>query len=334
MKPRLAFIRRAYMPVVERAREMFEVAYEDRQLTADEALRLVEAHKADAIFFTSTFKFDADFIAALPDSVKVAASASSFLDHADITAARARGLILTYAPDIATGCVADLAFGLVIGAARGFGLHTRTMRERTWQTRTMGEGLGTRIWGKTMGVIGFGRIGRAFAHRARGFGMRIVYHDLRRAADQIEHGAEFYPDLKEMLPRCDFVSLHTPFNISTRHILDRETLSLLPRGAIVVNSARGGLIDETALIELLESGHLGGAGLDVFEQEPSFNPRLAELDNVFLTPHINSATRETRLALGYACLEDIAAVLEGRAPLRPAGEGIDHLNLRRRAPAS
>jgi phosphoglycerate dehydrogenase-like enzyme len=109
---------------------------------------------------------------------------------------------------------------------------------------------------------------------------------------------------------------------------------LLPRGAIVVNSARGGLIDETALIELLESGHLGGAGLDVFEQEPSFNPRLAELDNVFLTPHINSATRETRLALGYACLEDIAAVLEGRAPLRPAGEGIDHLNLRRRAPAS
>jgi lactate dehydrogenase-like 2-hydroxyacid dehydrogenase len=334
MKPRLAFIRRAYMPVVERAREMFEVAYEDRQLPADEALRLVEAHKADAIFFTLTFKFDADFIAALPDSVKVAASASSFLDHADIAAARARGLILTYAPDIATGCVADLAFGLVIGAARGFGLHARTMRERTWQTRTMGEGLGARIWGKTMGVIGFGRIGRAFAHRARGFGMRIVYHDLRRAADQIEHGAEFYPDLKEMLPRCDFVSLHTPFNISTRHILDRETLALLPRGAIVVNSALGGLIDETALIELLESGHLGGAGLDVFEQEPSFNPRLAELDNVFLTPHINSATRETRLALGYACLEDIAAVLEGRAPLRPAGEGIDHLNLRRRAPAS
>ena len=266
--------------------------------------------------------------------MKVAASASSFLDHADIAAARARGLILTYAPDIATGCVADLAFGLVIGAARGFGRHARTMRERTWQTRTMGEGLGTRVWGKTMGIIGFGRIGRAFAHRARGFGMRIVYHDLRRAADQIEHGAEFYPDLKEMLPRCDFVSLHTPFNVSTRHILDRETLSLLPRGAIVVNSARGGLIDETALIELLESGHLGGAGLDVFEQEPSFNPRLAELDNVFLTPHINSATRETRLALGYACLEDIAAVLEGRAPLRPAGEGIDHLNLRRRAPAS
>jgi lactate dehydrogenase-like 2-hydroxyacid dehydrogenase len=207
------------------------------------------------------------------------------------------------------------------------------MRERSWVTRTMGEGLGTRVWGKTMGIIGFGRIGRAFAHRCRGFGMRVVYHDLRRAADQIEHGAVYYPGLKEMLPRCDFVSLHTPLNVSTRHILDRETMALLPRGAIVVNSARGGLIDEAALIDLLESGHLGGAGLDVFEQEPAFNPRLAELDTVFLTPHVNSATHETRLALGYACLEDIDAVLEGRPPLRPAGEGIDHLNLRRRAPA-
>jgi lactate dehydrogenase-like 2-hydroxyacid dehydrogenase len=330
---RLAFIRRAYLPVVERARQMFDVAYQDRQLPADEALALVKAHRADAIFFTSTFKFDARFIEALPESVKVAASASSFLDHADIAAARARGLTLTYAPDIATGCVADLAFGLVLGAARGFGLHARTMRERTWQTRTMGEGLGTRVWGKTMGVIGFGRIGRAFGHRCRGFGMRVVYHDLRRAADQIEHGAVFHSDLREMLPHCDFVSLHTPLNASTRRILNRETLALLPKGAIVVNSARGGLIDETALIELLKSGHLGGAGLDVFEQEPNFNPRLAELDSVFLTPHVNSATRETRLALGYACLEDIAAVLEGRPPLRPAGEGIDHINLRRRAPA-
>jgi lactate dehydrogenase-like 2-hydroxyacid dehydrogenase len=317
MKRRLAFIRRAYRPVVERAREMFDVAYEDRQLPADEALRLVETHKADAIFFTSTFKFDAAFIAALPDSVKVAASASTFLDHADIAAARARGLVLTYAPDIAAGCVADLAFGLMIGAARGFGHHARTMRERSWMTRTMGEGLGTRIWGKTLGVIGFGRIGRAVADRARGFGMRVVYHDLKRAPDQVERGAVFYPSLVEMMPRCDFVSLHTPLNASTRHILNRRMLSLLPRGAIVVNSARGGLIEEAALIELLESGHLGGAGLDVFEQEPNFNQRLSVLENVFLTPHINSATHETRLALGYACLEDIAAVLEGRPPLRP-----------------
>jgi lactate dehydrogenase-like 2-hydroxyacid dehydrogenase len=316
MKRRLAFIRRAYMPVVERAREIFDVAYEDRQLPPDEALRLVKSHRADAIFFTSTFKLDADFIAALPDSVKVAASASTVLDHADIAAARARGLVLTYGPDIATGCVADLAFGLVIGAARGFGRHARTMRERTWATRTMGEGLGTRVWGKTLGIIGFGRIGRAVADRARGFGMRIVYHDLRRAPDQIERGAAFFPSLVEMMPRCDFVSLHTPLNASTRHILNRRMLQLLPRGAIVVNSARGGLIDETSLIELLDSGHLGGAGLDAFEQEPNFNRRLAELDNVFLTPHINSATHETRLALGYACLEDIAAVLEGRTPLR------------------
>ena len=124
----------------------------------------------------------------------------------------------------------------------------------------MGEGLGTRIWGKTLGIIGFGRIGRAVADRARGFGMRIVYHDLRRAPDQVERGAVFFPSLIEMMPRCDFVSLHTPLNASTRHIVNRRMLTLLPRGAIVVNSARGGLIDETSMIELLEAGHLGGAG--------------------------------------------------------------------------
>ena len=152
MKRRLAFIRRAYMPVVDRAREVFDVAYEDRQLPADEALRLVKAHKADAIFFTSTFKFDAEFIAALPDSVKVAASASTFLDHADIAAARARGLVLTYAPDIATGCVADLAFGLVIGAARAASASmpapcasVRGRRER-W-ARGWARASGARPWG-------------------------------------------------------------------------------------------------------------------------------------------------------------------------------------------
>lgn len=308
-KPRLAFIRRAYMPVVARARREFDVAYLDRQLTPKEALELVVAHEAEAIFFTSTFKFDAAFINELPPRVKVAASASSFLDHADLKAARARGITVSCAPDVVTGCVADLTIGLIIGAARGFGRHARTMRERTWVTRTMGEGLGTRVWGKTLGIIGFGRIGRAVAHRARGFGMRIVYHDLEAAPRPQKRTAEFFADLREMLPLCDFVSVHTPLNKKTRHILDRDRLERLPRGAIVVNAARGGLVDERVLIELLEAGHLGGAGLDVFEAEPNFNPRLAEIDSVFLTPHVNSATHEARLALGYQCLDDIAAVL-------------------------
>lgn len=311
-KPRLAFIRRAYLPVVERARREFDTAYLDRQLPPEEALRLVVEHEAEAIFFTSTFKFDAAFIEKLPERVMVAASASSFLDHADVAAAEAHGITVTCAPDVVTGCVADLAFGLIMGAARGFGRHARTMHDGSWTTRTMGEGLGVRVWGKTLGIVGFGRIGRAVAERARGFGMRVLYHDLRRAAEPDERGAAFCADLGEMLQRCDFVSLHTPLNSETRHILDRAKLGLLPKGAFVINSARGGLVDEAALIELLEAGHLGGAGLDVFESEPTFNRRLAEIDTVFLTPHVNSATHESRLELGYRCLDDIAAVLGRR----------------------
>jgi phosphoglycerate dehydrogenase-like enzyme len=180
------------------------------------------------------------------------------------------------------------------------------MHEGTWTTRTMGEGLGTRVWGKTLGLVGYGRVGRAMAQRAKGFGMTVLCHDRVPVA---EEGVTYFADLDAMLPRCDFVSLHTTLTPETRHILNRARLERLPRGAFVVNSARGALLDEAALIALLESGHLGGAGLDVFEREPDFNRRLAELDNVFLTPHINSATHESRLELGYKCLDDIAAVL-------------------------
>jgi lactate dehydrogenase-like 2-hydroxyacid dehydrogenase len=306
MKRRLAFIRRAYLPVVERARREFDAAYLDRQLPADEALKLIIEHEAEAIFFTSTFKFDKPFIDALPERVKVASSASTFLDHADLEAANARGLVVTCAPDVVAGCVADLAFGLVIGAARNFGRHARTMREGTWTTRTMGEGLGTRVWGKTLGLVGYGRVGRAMAQRAKGFGMTVLCHDRTPVADP---DVTYFAVLDAMLPRCDFVSLHTTLTAGTRHILNRARLERLPKGAFVVNSARGALLDEAALIALLESGYLGGAGLDVFEREPDFNRRLAEFDNVFLTPHINSATHESRLELGYKCLDDIAAVL-------------------------
>ncbi|HTR86550.1 MAG TPA: NAD(P)-dependent oxidoreductase [Reyranella sp.] len=306
MRRKLAFIRRAYMPVVERARREFDTAYLDRQLPPDEALRLIADHEAEAIFFTSTFKFDAAFIVALPPRVKVAASASTFLDHADLEAAKKRGLVVTCAPDVVAGCVADLAFGLIIGAARGFSRHARTMREGTWSVRTMGEGLGTRVWGKTLGIIGYGRVGRAMVERAKGFGMTILCHDPKPVS---EPGVGYFADLDAMLPRCDFVSVSARLTPGTRHLLDRRRLEKLPKGAFVVNSARGGLIDEQALIALLESGHLGGAGLDVFEREPDFNRRLAELDNVFLTPHINSATHESRLELGYKCLDDIAAAL-------------------------
>jgi lactate dehydrogenase-like 2-hydroxyacid dehydrogenase len=323
MKHRLVFVRRAPLAVVERARAEFDTIYEDRQVEHEEALRLIEAHRAEAIFFTSTFKLDAAFIERLPARVKVASSASTFADHVDVAAARAKGLVVTCVPGAAAGCVADLSFALLLAAARGLSAHERTMRSGTWVRRTMGEGLGIRVWGKTLGIVGYGRVGQAMAQRARGFGMRILYHGPRRAPAAAEAGAEYFADLRAMLPQCQFLTLHPRLTDETRHLLNRESLALLPAGAVVVNASRGGLIDEGALIEALGSGHIAAAGLDVFQSEPAFDRRLAALDNVFLSPHVNSATVETRLELGNRTLDNIAAVLSGKPPLDPVWtEGI------------
>jgi lactate dehydrogenase-like 2-hydroxyacid dehydrogenase len=318
-KPRLVVVVPRLPPAVTaRIRVEFDaVLPEGRATGREDALALLESHRAEALFFSSGFKLDAAFITAMPARVRIAATSSVGFDHVDVAAARARGLIVTNTPDVLTGCTADLAFTLLLCAARRMGEYERLMRADAWGPRGMGDMLGTRVWGKTLGIIGFGRIGQAVADRARGFGMRILYHDDRRFPDQVERGAEFWADLSAMLPHCDMVTLHCPLSPATRHILDRAALSLLPRSAVVVNAARGGLIDEDALIELLKSGHIGAAGLDVFEGEPRFDRRFLELPNVFLTPHVGSATTETRDAMGHRTLDNIAAVLAGKAPIDP-----------------
>lgn len=318
-KPRLVVVRRVPAAVAARIRAEFDAVYhDDRDLDREEALRAIEEHRAEALFFSSGFALDAPYLARLPDHLKVAATCSVGFDHVDVAACRARGLIVTNTPDVLTGCTADLTFSLILCAARRLGEHERTMRAYAWGPRGMGDGLGTRVWGKTLGIIGMGRIGQAVADRARGgFGMRILYHDAQRLPDQVERGAEFFADLRAMLPRCDFVSLHCPLTPQTRNVLNRETLSLLPRGAIVVNAARGGLIEEEALMELLRTGHIAAAGLDVFDREPGFDRRWTEVPNAFLTPHVGSATTETRDAMGFRALDNIAAVLSGGRAIDP-----------------
>ncbi|EFH10234.1 2-hydroxyacid dehydrogenase [Pseudoroseomonas cervicalis] len=317
-RPRLVSVRRLPPAIAARIRQEYDaIQAEAHDLTQEQALAALRQSGAQALLVSSSFRMDAAFIAALPPEVRIAATCSVGFDHVDVAAAQARGLIVTNTPDVLTGCTADLAFALLLAAARRLPEADRVLREDRWGPRGMGDFLGVRVWGKTLGIIGMGRIGRAVARRARGFDMRVLYHDVAALPPALEEGAHHVAQLEEMLPRCDMVSLHCPLLPATRHILNRETLALLPRGAVVVNAARGGLVEEDALIAALQSGQLAAAGLDVFEGEPRFDKRLAGLPNVALAPHIGSGTVETRDAMGHRSLDNIAAVLAGRPPLDP-----------------
>ena len=317
-KHRLVVARPVPQAVSERAGAEFDAVLSDRaDMPADAVIQALGDHRADALFFSSNLKLGADVIARLPASVRVAATCSVGFDHIDVAAARARGLVVTNTPDVLTDCTADLAFMLLLCACRRAWEHAETMRAGWGRSFGMREMLGVQASGKTLGIVGFGRIGRAVAQRARGFDMRVLYTDLVRADPALEHGAEFVASLQDMLPRCRLVSLHAPGGAATDRLMNAGTIALLPRGAVLVNAARGTLVDEDALIGALESGHLFAAGLDVFRREPDFDARLAALPNVFLTPHMGSATVETRNAMGGRALDNIAAVLAGRPAIDP-----------------
>ncbi|MGH7212955.1 MAG: 2-hydroxyacid dehydrogenase, partial [Acetobacteraceae bacterium] len=286
-------------------------------MTADEVARAAAAHRPEAILFVNTLPFDAALIARLPETVRIGATSSVGYDHIDVTAAKARGIAVTNTPGVLTECTADFAFMLLLAAARRAHEYDSIMRAG-WRRRIgQGELLGISVTGKTLGILGMGRIGRAMARRARGFDMRVVYHARHRLPAEQEQGATYFPDLRTMLPSCDFLSLHAPATPETDRIVNAETLALLPRGAVLVNTARGGLVDEDALLAALTSGHLFAAGLDVFRAEPDFDLRFAARSNVILTPHVGSGSVETRNAMGFRALDNIAAVLTGRGPVDP-----------------
>ena len=318
MKPRL-FIGPEIPPaVVARAAEEFETFFADGQgLAPDDVIATLEKHAADALFITSSIPLTAAMIARLPARVKVAATCSVGYDHIDVAAAKARGLVVTNTPEVLTDCTADLAFMLLLNACRRAAEYGAIMREGWRRKWSMGDLLGTRASGKTLGILGFGRIGRAVAQRARGFDMKVIYHDVTRVAPALEQGATYYADFQAMLPHSQILTLHAPGGPITDRIMNETTFSLLPKGAIFVNAARGALVDEDALVDALESGHLGGAGLDVFRSEPDFDTRLLELPNVFLTPHMGSGTVETRDAMGFRALDNIAAVCAGKPAIDP-----------------
>ena len=283
---------------------------DDRTLSAAEILAAAEG--ADGILTSAIDRLPADLFERLPASVRIVATFSVGFDHIALEVARARGITVTNTPDVLTDATADVAILLLLAAARRAAEGMRLIRERRWigwrPTQLMGLGLA----GKNLGIVGMGRIGLAVARRARAFGLHIHYHNRARLAAEQEEDATYHETLETLLPLCPFLSLHCPATPQTRHMINRATIELMPPETVLVNTARGALVDDVALIEALRSGRLFAAGLDVFEGEPDLHPGYLELDNVVLLPHLGSATRDARNAMGFRCLYNLDCFFAGR----------------------
>ncbi len=259
-------------------------------------------------------------IAALPDSVRIIATFSVGTDHIALGAARARGIAVTNTPEVLSFATAEIAFTLMLMAARRAGEGERMVRAGRWEGWAPTQLMGVTLEGKTLGILGFGRIGQKLAAMARGMAMQIHYRDIRRVAAEQEQGAVFHDSDAGFLGAIDVLSMHVPGGEGTRKWLDASRIALLRPGALVVNSGRGGSVDDAALADALRSGHVRAAGLDVYDGEPRVFPGYLGLENVALLPHLGSATIETRDAMGHRALDNLDAVLlRAAAPPHPAG---------------
>lgn len=279
-------------------------------MSSDELLEKAEG--CDAILCSPTEAMPADVINKLPESVRMLATFSVGYDQIDVPAATARGIKIGNTPNVLDDATADIAMLCLLGAARMAHNATTILRTGEWKRWEPTGMLGTHVTGKRLGILGMGRIGRALAKRARGFDMEIHYSNRSQLSSDLEAGAIFHADPEEMLPYCDFISLNCPLTETTTHFLNQDRIAKLPDGAVVVNTARGPVVDDSALIEALKSGKVASAGLDVFEGEPNFNKAYLDLPNAFLLPHIGSATVETRDAMGFMCLDNLDAFFAGR----------------------
>jgi lactate dehydrogenase-like 2-hydroxyacid dehydrogenase len=285
---------------------------EDRVYSSEELIALCA--DADAIMPCHTEHLSAGVIGRLPKSLKIVANFSVGVDHCDLAAATAHGIVVTNTPDVLSDATAEIAMLCMLGAARRASEGERLVRAGQWKSWSPAFMVGTQVTGKRFGVLGMGRVGQVAAKRARGFDMEIHYSNRRRLAPELEAGAIYHETVDDLLPHCDVLSLHCPATPDTRDLMNAERIALLPDGAILVNTARGAIIDERALMAALRSGKLAAAGLDVFKDEPNIDPAFFEIDNAFLLPHIGSATKETRDAMGFRALDNLDAFFAGREP--------------------
>ena len=318
MKPCVAVTRRLPEAVETVLAQDFDVRLNLHD-TPFEASRLAALlQEADGILCTVTDRFDASMLSAGSMRTKILANFGVGYDNIATDAARAAGLVVTNTPDVLTEDTADLAIALMLAVARRMGEGERLVRDGKWHGWGPTQLLGTRVHDKTLGIIGLGRIGQAVARRAAGgFHMRILCHSRRPpdAATLTSLGAAHCSDLGDLLAQSDFVSVHTPTTPQTRHLIDSSRLAAMRPSAFLINTARGDIVDERALVQALSTNQISGAGLDVYEREPRIARQLLDLDNVVLLPHLGSATVESRVAMGRRALENLRAFFEGRGPL-------------------
>ena len=285
---------------------------EDAISSADDIVAMSD--KVDAILPCHSEIFSADVVERLSDRVKIIANHSVGVDHCDLAALKAKGIVVTNTPDVLSDATAEIAMLLLLGAARRAAEGDRIVRNGEWSFWSPAFMVGTQVTGKTVGIVGMGRVGQVMAARCRGFGMEVHYHNRTRLAPDKEHGAIYHNSLDSLLPVSQFLSLHCPATPETTGLMDAERFQMLPPGAVLVNTARGALVVEDDLLAAIRLGHLAAAGLDCFVTEPGGNAAFAEYENIFMLPHIGSATRETRDAMGFRALDNLDAFFRGEEP--------------------
>ena len=299
-----------------RMMELFDVRLnlDDHPMTASELAEAVKV--ADVLVPTVTDRIDAKILSQAGEQLRLIANYGAGVDHIDLATARQRSITVTNTPDVLTEDTADMTMALLLAVPRRLTEGERGLRNGDWPGWSPTWMLGHRIYGKRLGIIGMGRIGQAVARRARGFGLSIHYHNRRKLHEDIENELEatYWESLDQMMARMDFVSVNCPHTPATYHLLSARRLKLLRENAVIINTARGEIIDENALTRLLANGEIAGAGLDVFEHEPAVNPKLLALDNVVLLPHMGSATHEGRIDMGEKVLINIKTFVDGHAP--------------------
>jgi glyoxylate reductase len=282
---------------------------------------LLEAARGTAgVLSTLTEQMDAEFMDAAGDDLKVIANMAVGYDNVDLEAANERGVVVTNTPGVLTETTADTAFMLLLAAARRLGEGERIVRAGEWEAWGPKMLLGPDVWGKKLGILGFGEIGQALARRAKGFGMELIYWNRSRKEEAEKELEARYLELGELLETCDFLSIHAPLTEETTHLIGAPELEKMNTEAVLVNTSRGPLVDERALADALEEGRIFAAGLDVYEEEPKVHPKLLELENVVLAPHIGSASFETRDRMAVTAGEDLQAVLRGEQPKNPVNQ--------------
>ncbi|MDA0220800.1 MAG: D-glycerate dehydrogenase [Proteobacteria bacterium] len=316
-KKPIVIVTRKLPDVIEtRMMELFDTRLndDDHPMTREELVEAVKA--ADILVPTLTDRIDKGILAQAGENLRLIANFGTGVDHIDLAAARERGITVTNTPGVLTEDTADMTLALILDVIRRVSEGARLIRSGEWSGWSPTHMLGHRLWGKRLGIVGMGRIGSAVARRAKGFGLSIHYHNRRQLPEYVEQelDATYWESLDQMLARMDIISVNCPHTPATFHLLSARRLKLLKKTAVIVNTSRGEVIDEQALTRMLRGGEIAGAGLDVFEHEPAVNPKLLNLGNVVLLPHMGSATIEGRVDMGEKVLINIKTFVDGHKP--------------------